>query len=163
MSFSDDLLTILTDYHGGHKLMLKRILSGWPQYFPENKLKNQTLKTTLYRLKKRGLIKNEKGIWGITKDGIEFLKNRSLSKKPHFSNTHKNKQKDLIIIFDIPENKRKIRDWLRGELKTLGFTLVQKSVWIGSSPLPQELIKYLSKIDILSHIKFFKVNEEDLI
>src|SRR3989344_2339715 len=35
-----------------------------------------------------------------------------------------------IVIFDIPEKKKKARDALRWELKKLGFFELQKSVWV---------------------------------
>ena len=35
-----------------------------------------------------------------------------------------------IIVFDIPERKRKARDALRLEMKKLGFLELQKSVWV---------------------------------
>jgi DNA-binding transcriptional regulator PaaX len=35
-----------------------------------------------------------------------------------------------LIVFDIPENKRKGRDALRDKIKKLGFYELQKSVWV---------------------------------
>ena len=35
-----------------------------------------------------------------------------------------------VVIFDIPEKKRKIRDTLRHEMKKLGFFELQKSTWV---------------------------------
>ena len=70
--------------------------------------------------------------------------------------------KTTMVIFDIPEKKRKYRDWLRHELVGFGFELVQKSVWFGPT-LPKEFIIYLQKEKILQYIKFFKATEDDLI
>lgn len=48
-----------------------------------------------------------------------------------------------IIIFDIPENKRRHRDYLRGVLKTIGFKEFQKSIWINPYPIPPFLKELL--------------------
>lgn len=169
MGFADDLLTILTDYSGGYKLMRKRMY-GIHEFCADStyqtklqKIKDQTIRTTLYRLKKSGLVENKSRIWKITKKGAAFLDKRLRLKLLHFQPISKSKKKDIIIIFDIPENERKKRNWLRNELKSLGFMLIQKSVWLGPSPLPKEFIKYLNKIDIVPHLRFFRVNEDDLI
>jgi len=63
MSLGDDLLTILTSYSGGYKLMRKRLMGmeiPRPERVDYQKLKEQTLRTTLSRLKKRGLVKKGK-------------------------------------------------------------------------------------------------------
>ncbi len=45
-----------------------------------------------------------------------------------------------IIIFDIPEGRRRMaRDALRDKLKKLGFYLIQKSVWVYPYPCEKEI------------------------
>jgi len=164
MSLTDDLLIILTDYSGGYKLLRKR-MKGWmdvpkPKRIDYQKLKEQTLRTILSRLKKRGLVEDKKGIWAITEKGREFLKN----KIPHFGHLKtENKKKEMVVVFDIPELRRKQRNWLRSELMALNFIPLQKSVWLGPAPLPKEFIKYLSETNLLQYLKFFKAAEEDII
>ena len=164
MSLTDDLLIILTDYSGGYKLLRKR-MKGWmdvpkPKRIDYQKLKEQTLRTILSRLKKRGLVEDKKGIWAITEKGREFLKN----KIPHFGHLKtENKKKEMVVVFDIPELRRKQRNWLRSELMDLNFIPLQKSVWLGPAPLPKEFIKYLSETNLLQYLKFFKATEEDVI
>jgi len=167
MSLGDDLLTILTSYSGGYKLMRKRLMGmeiPRPERVDYQKLKEQTLRTTLSRLKKRGLVKNETVIWIITKKGKKYLKNKLISKIPHFKHFKtENKKKEMVIVFDIPELRRKQRNWLRAELVALDFIPLQKSVWLGPAPLPKEFIKYLSETNLLQYLKFFKAAEEDII
>lgn len=168
MSLVEDLLIILTDYSAGYKLMRSK-LAGYENLRFNRKvnyqeIKEQVLRTTLSRLKKQGLVDNKNGIWRITKKGRDRLINREL-RKPHFKNpNNKNKKKrDLIIIFDVPEKIRIQRDWLRSELIALGFIPLQKSVWLGPSPLPQEFIEYLNTINLLKYIKLFKASEENIV
>jgi len=128
------------------------------------KLKEQTPRTTLSRLKKRGLVENRNGIWAITKKGRRFLKNKLISKIPHFKHFKiKSEKRNMVIVFDIPELRRKQRNWLRAELVALDFIPLQKSVWLGPAPLPKEFIKYLSETNLLQYLKFFKAAEEDII
>jgi len=125
---------------------------------------DNTLRVTLSRLKKKGLIKNTEGKWSISEEGKELLALRGQGIKQFFP-TQKispKTRRQLIVTFDIPEKKRKYRDWLRSELITFGFELVQKSVWFGPA-LPKEFIEYLGQIKLLEYIHFFKVSEEDLI
>ncbi len=44
-----------------------------------------------------------------------------------------------VLIFDVPEKTRIKREALRGKLKELGFTKLQKSVWIHPYPCENEL------------------------
>ena len=167
MSLGDDLLTILTSYSGGYKLMRKRLMGmeiPRPERVDYQKLKEQTPRTTLSRLKKRGLVENRNGIWAITKKGRRFLKNKLISKIPHFKHFKiKSEKRNMVIVFDIPELRRKQKNWLRAELVALDFIPLQKSVWLGPAPLPKEFIKYLSETNLLQYLKFFKAAEEDII
>ncbi len=49
-----------------------------------------------------------------------------------------------IILFDIPEDIKIKREVLRGKLKELGFTMIQRSVWVIPYPCEEEL-KMLKK------------------
>lgn len=125
--------------------------------------KKQTLKTTLSRLKSRGLLENKNKVWKITQKGRDYIKNDTAFKKICCLKQSSRGSKNMIIIFDIPEFHRKKRDWLRIELVSLGFSMLQKSVWFGPSPLPKEFIEYASEINVLSYMKFFKAQEQDLV
>lgn len=163
MSFSNDLLVILSSYSGGYKRLRELAYGGTRPEYP-TKIKDNTFRVTLSRLKNRGLV-TKKGVdWCITKDGRDFLKNKEPSLK-HFSrrNSNKNREKNMIVAFDIPEIYHNKRDWLRFELIELGFSSIQKSVWFGPGPLPEDFLKSLDELKILKFIKFFKAKENDII
>ncbi|MFA6515197.1 MAG: CRISPR-associated endonuclease Cas2 [Candidatus Paceibacterota bacterium] len=67
--------------------------------------------------------------------------------------------KNLLLIYDIPEVMKKERDWFRRQLITFGFIMIQKSVWVGPSPLPKEFLDYLRKIKIGDNFKTFKLEK----
>ena len=65
----------------------------------------------------------------------------------------KNAPKNLIVMYDIPHTKKKERDWFRRQLKNFDFTIIQKSIWVGPSPLPKEFLDYLKEIKIENNFK----------
>lgn len=65
--------------------------------------------------------------------------------------------KDMIIILDISSDKRSQRDWLRRQLKEFNYSLLQKNILVGPSPLPPEFINYLKSISLFSRLKMFKL------
>ena|SRR3989344_3513246 len=69
----------------------------------------------------------------------------------------KSSVKNLIVMFDIHENKKKERDWFRRQLVKFEYTMIQKSVWVGPSPLPKEFMNYIKKIGIGNQLKTFKL------
>jgi len=53
-----------------------------------------------------------------------------------------------IVIFDIPEQRRVIRNLLRRNLKKWGFTHLQKSVWINKRNFYGKLEEYIKDLGI---------------
>ncbi len=49
-----------------------------------------------------------------------------------------------IVLFDVPESKRPVRDYLRGVLKRLGFREFQRSMWVWPYKLPVFLKRLLA-------------------
>ena len=68
-----------------------------------------------------------------------------------------NSPKDLIVMYDIPENKKKERDWFRRQLKNFGYIIIQRSVWVGPSPLPKDFLDYVKFIGLKDELKTFKL------
>ena len=91
------------------------------------------IKSTIFRLKNQGLIKFQK------KDGKTFVRltNKGREKLLRYrlqevfiKKPEKWDGKWRIVIFDIQEEKRGLRDFLRRELINLGFVRLQDSVWV---------------------------------
>lgn len=159
MSIIKEVLKTISNYPGGYGAIYEIIYNENPN---GSKNKEQVLRTTLSRMKKKGLISNKEGVWKITKAGEELLRQKKNVFIKFSKNKIRNVNKSIIIVFDIPEKERIYRDWLRSELIGFGYELVQKSVWFGPS-LPKEFIKYLDDKKLLRYIKFFKATESDII
>lgn len=65
--------------------------------------------------------------------------------------------KNLIVMYDIPHTLKKERDWFRRHLIKFGYIIIQKSVWVGPSPLPKDFLIYLKEIKIGDSFKTFKL------
>jgi DNA-binding PadR family transcriptional regulator len=68
-----------------------------------------------------------------------------------------------VIIFDIPEQHRAKRAWLRDALRGMRFTMIQKSVWAARVKLPSTFIIDLKKIDLLRHVLIISTSAEGMI
>lgn len=165
MSIVQELLYAISNYPGGYRLIYDLLYDSQP---PASKISDRkfdnTLRVTLSRLKKKGLVNNIKGRWSISEEGKEFLalREKGMRKFSPIRKTSRDTKKELIIVFDIPEKKRWYRDWLRSELIAFGFEPIQKSVWFGPA-LPKEFIEYLDQVKLLKNIRFFKVSKDDLV
>ena len=60
-------------------------------------------------------------------------------------------------MFDIPEVQKAEREWLRWHLKKFHYFMIQKSVWVGPSPLPKKFLDYIKSIKIENGVKTFKL------
>ncbi|MFA6257917.1 MAG: hypothetical protein WC671_02830 [Candidatus Paceibacterota bacterium] len=73
------------------------------------------------------------------------------------SDFKKDAPKNLLLIYDIPEGRKKERDWFRRQLRNFDFVMIQRSVWVGPSPLPVEFLAYLKRIGLQKEFKTFKL------
>lgn len=64
-----------------------------------------------------------------------------------------------LIIFDIPEKQRKIRDHLRSRLIILGFKKWQSSIWVSPYTIPKEIEEELKQLSLKFFIRLIKTTE----
>jgi len=62
-------------------------------------------------------------------------------------------EQSTILIFDIPEEKRSYRNFLRRLLKQMKFTTIQKSVLVAPYILPDEFYDLLKEMKLLGFVK----------
>ena len=125
-----------------------------------NKYKKESVKVALSRLRKKGYIDNSSIGWSITKKGRKYLKDVTLLSyiaSPFVENS----PSSMIISFDIPEQNRILRNWLRNQIKIFGYKMLQQSLWIGPSPLPSSFLKRLEDLNIRKNIKTFKITRKN--
>ena len=149
-----------------------RRMKGMKSLIPERKqilqktIKNleerQRISKLLCKLKTAGLIIKEKNktgatFWKITERGKSEMIKKKYNSKPNYKIERSNEIK--IVAFDIPETKKMGRNWLREALKNLKFRMLQKSVWIGKTILPEEFFNDLQRWNILPYIEIFAISK----
>ena len=94
---------------------------------------------------------------GIQKKQVSKPKRQYLAS--FTSNLSKDVPKNLLLIYDIPEERKKERDWFRRQLISFDFLMIQRSVWVGPSPLPAEFLAYVKRIGLHKQFKTFKLSK----
>lgn len=124
------LATIASEGRLGASALIPEILNSLLKLdIPSSVRKAEVVKSTASRLVKKGLLKFENGHYAATAAGAAILENwrRSdfkLKRPKRWDN------KWRVIIFDIPEKKRKVRDEIRRIFVEAGFIKLQNSVWV---------------------------------
>lgn len=126
------------------------------RYSSSRSAAKHALSSTLYRLKKQGLVAcsgpKKKTAWTITRDGRKFLRKAPLRQPRNVYALEPEDGAARLVTFDIPEKEKKNRQWLHAELLACGFPQLHKSVFVGTRPLPSEFIRSLNDRRLTSYI-----------
>ena len=109
------------------------------------------------RLKYKGMSVNLIGLpdFSDIKEEKKIIKRKYL--RSFVSDFPKDASKNLLLMYDIPHVMKKERDWFRRQLRNFDFVMIQKSVWVGPSPLPKDFLDYLKRIGLQKEFKTFKL------
>lgn len=153
MSIPEEILKILLEPKYRYKgVWVNRL--GLPTLLP---YKQKILTNALCMLKKKKYITTEGMYLKILPNGKQFLKRKSARLRVFESPFATGATKNLLVLFDIPEKHKAKREWFRHHLHIYGYLMIQKSAWVGPSPLPKEFIEYLEHINLKNNIKTFKL------
>ncbi len=126
----------------------------------QQRAEQQRLQSSLQYLKQQGFVTREgrrhSFFWSLTEKGrshLESLKIRRMRYKKEKTD------KTIIVSYDIPENNRNNRDWVREVLRILDFSMVHKSVWIGNHKIPGDFLQDLKRKEIFAYVHIFEVGE----
>ncbi|MEI7513169.1 MAG: hypothetical protein WCJ74_00930 [bacterium] len=156
MSLTFDILKAMSDARLKYKGVEVNGF-GIPTFLIKNK---QSFKSTLSRLKKNGYVLDEKGMWKITPKGKKLVEERIGRLQTFKSPFTIHSKKNLLLFFDIPEPQKAKREWLRNHLINFNYKMIQRSVWLGPSPLPKDFTEYLKSIKIEKYIKTYKLAKD---
>lgn len=130
------------------------------------RLEQKRFYSLLAKLRVEGFIR-KRGIglaaaWHLTAHGLQKLLRQPAQQGRHPEiprNIYQKKKisDKIIIIFDIPESLKHYRNWIRHQLRSLGFDMLQKSVWVGTYQIPADFIHDLRECNVLRYIHIFKV------
>ena len=102
----------------------------------------KTLAETIRRLRLGGMIEYEREADGQIIIKLSALGSAFLEEKKEASLDGKYR----IVIWDIPESKRAVRNTLRQKLKDWGFISLQRSVWISQRNVTTQLRKLITNL-----------------
>lgn len=118
------------------------------------KKEKQLFAQSLYRLKKSGFIKD------IGNGVLEFNHKKYILEKGTSMYFEKSKTaQGVMVMFDIPEEMRHVREWLRRQLILWGFVMIQKSVWFGKGSLTKDFKNHLEILGIKKCVKIFSATQ----
>jgi len=120
----------------------------------------ESVRNNFYSLNKNGFIEKSGDSYIINKNGKDFLNKNKKQYLKNFESIENNGPKNLLLLYDIPENKKNERDWFRKTLIKFGFVMIQRSVWVGPSPLPKDFLNYAKLIGLKDSIKSFKLEND---
>lgn len=109
-------------------------------------LKKSEFSQALKRLRERGLIEQS-----LIDEGKIIFKLTQLGRDALGANSFNTFDWDSIwrvVIFDIPEDKRRIRDQFRRKLKHWGFKNWQQSVWVTKNNVTDKLRSLIDELGI---------------
>lgn len=151
MSIKNDILEILNTPQFYYKGIAMNAL--FLPVFENNK--KQSVRNQFNKLYNDGYLDRKNNHFFINKTGKEFL--IKTKKFKNFEPIENSNPKDLLILYDITEDKIKERNWFRHTLIKFSFIMIQRSVWVGPSPLPKEFLDYVKSIGLKDSIKTFKL------
>ena len=100
------------------------------------------------------VIKNNKAYLRLTTVG----KNRVYRDFPLIGFSRKWNKKWVILIFDIEEKLRRLRNTLRNKLKNIGFGMLQQSVWITPLPIAKDMMEFIGNNNLKEYVFILEVS-----
>lgn len=138
-------------------------------FFGNQNCAKSDIRQQLYYLKKRNLIKsvlkNNEYYLEITKEGRDIISWEMIGRHQG-KNTGWDKS-FRIVMFDVPEDKKSMRDLLRRKLESIGFMQMQKSVFIHPFDCKEDVDSICSHFGASRYVNYLVVKitegEEEII
>lgn len=124
------------------------------------KRERKNVRQSLSRLVQAGCVVEQGKKYRLSPSGwLRFSLAYAKVVKKQKSLAREGKRRNLIVLFDVPEKQREIRDTLRKLLYSLGFTMLQRSVFLGSNPDSFEVVsKVVANANVGDRVKLMIVD-----
>lgn len=149
------LLTIYGDYirHYGSKIWIGSLIQLL-EVFGHNE---QAVRVAVSRMAKQGLLQSErvgnKSYYKLTERGLNRVD--EAAKRIYKLTPHEWDGKWRIVMYNIPEEKRQIRDELRKELQWSGFGHLSSGCWVSPNNHEKAIDLLISKYQIEEYVHLF--------
>ncbi|MEK7629674.1 MAG: hypothetical protein AAB394_04140 [Patescibacteria group bacterium] len=135
---------------------LWRSILGLPQNY---EFSRPSFSSILSKLSHDGLIKRngsrKRAFWLVTSKGKEKIKAYIRYMKPV-----KADGMPRLVIYDIPEVDKRKRNLIRSELVACNYQQLQRSVWLGYSPLPEDFVKSLEDMRLENKVHIISIQKK---
>ncbi|MBU1014969.1 CRISPR-associated endonuclease Cas2 [Patescibacteria group bacterium] len=122
----------------------------------EKRRSTQQFSKLVYDLKRRGVIK-------VQGEGVLLtVKGREEALRIRWKLTESQKRNDgkmVMVMYDLPEKQRKMRDIFRSVLVSLGYQEFQKSVWVSKKKVEYETEEAIREYDLWTYVRLFIIEE----
>ncbi len=118
-----------------------------------------TLSEAIRRLREKGYIEKEvnderRVVLRLTSLGQDYLRG---SKEEVWDGKYR------IVIWDIPESKRTVRNLFRRRLKDWGFRIWQRSVWVSQRNITSRLRELVTELNLDKWVTVFESDDPELV
>lgn len=138
--------------------LMSEILSAPGDVAESERLRENSARTILWRLEKKGLVNKSAKQYELTALGLSVVKTfQSSREEPEWRWDGKWR----VVMFDIPEKRREHRERLRRALIELEYEPIQKSVFIGKRPLAEDIYEEILAGGLRHCIHILTVGEID--
>jgi DNA-binding transcriptional regulator PaaX len=117
------------------------------------KTKKSSVVEAIRRLKNKGIIERK-----VINDGRVILKLSALG-IDYFSGKEEWDGKYRIVVWDIPEKSKRVRNLFRRRLKEWDFKLWQKSVWVGKRNVTERLRNLISELGMKKYVAVIETDD----
>jgi len=141
------LVTLISGGRMGSEQLVKQVIDNLlgTDFAITSPRRSEIVRSTASRLNQKGLVVFKDHHYSLTPAGEKMLKKWQMSRY-QIKQPRKWDKKWRVIIFDIPEKKKKIRERVRQILLAANFQRLQDSVWV--HPYDCEDIIGLMKTDL---------------
>lgn len=149
------ILTIYGDYirHYGNQIWIGSLIRLL-KVFGHNE---QAVRVSVSRMAKQGLLQSErvgnKSFYKLTERGLNRVD--EAAKRIYKLKPHEWDRKWRIVMYNIPEEKRQVRDELRKELQWSGFGNLSNGCWVSPNNHEKGIHLIISKYKVEEYVHLF--------
>ena len=149
------ILTLYGDYirHYGNKIWIGSLIQLLKP-FDHNE---QAVRVAVSRMMKQGLLQSErkgnKSYYKLTERGVSRVD--EAARRIYKLDPHEWDGKWRVVMYNIPEEKRQVRDDFRKELQWSGFGNLSNGCWISPNNFEKEIHLLISKYKIEEYVQLF--------
>lgn len=122
---------------------------------PWRRFHRKTLLYAIQILHRRGFVKIDEGLDGITAIAITDAGKRAGRETGNSGNINKPPEWDKkwrLILFDVPEKKKKFREAFRYQLRRMNFVEFQRSAFLYPYPCAREIEVLAERLRLAEHV-----------